>query len=115
MSATPFDRQAVLANFGGDEALLAQIAAIVVEQWPRNSARLRAARAALDLKALRAEAHLLKGSFGNLAANAAVVAARELESAAAAGADAGRLAGLLEKLLSAGDELVAALRAETRA
>jgi HPt (histidine-containing phosphotransfer) domain-containing protein len=115
MSATPFDRQAVLANFGGDEALLAQIAAIAVEQWPQHQTRLAAARDARDLQALRVEAHAVKGSFATLAADAAVVAARELECAACAGSDAARVAALLENLLRAGDELVVVLRAEARA
>lgn len=114
MSATPFDRPAVLANFGGDEGLLVEIAAIAAAQWPQQKARLAAAGAAHDLAGLRHEAHAVKGSFANFAAAAAVAAARELELAAA-GDETPRLAGLLEKLLGAGDELVAALRAEARA
>lgn len=114
MSARPFDRQAVLARFGGDKALLRQVAAIVDDHWPQQKTRLAAACATHDLRQLHAEAHAAKGVFANLAATAAVAAARELESAAAAG-DAGGLPGLVDRLLGAGDELVAALRAETGA
>lgn len=113
-AAAPFDRATVLANFGDDEALFGQMSAILLAQWPQSRAQLMAALAAGDWRVLRDEAHLIKGSFGNFAAGAAVAAARAVEAAAITGEPAS-CAERLEQLLQAGDALIAAVEADNGA
>ena len=111
MTPPAFDRAAVLAHYG-DEALLKQVAAVCAAEWPRDVARLRAAAAAHDAKALREAAHRTKGAFANFLAEPMVAAARRLETACAEGLPADH-AVLLEEVLRRGDEVVAALKRET--
>lgn len=113
-ASSPFDRQAVIANFGDDEDLLRQIAAVCVAEWPTNAARMKDAAAAGDAPALRAAAHRVKGAFANFMAEPAVAAARRLELACVDGFPADH-AALLEEALRLGDELAAALEQEARA
>jgi len=112
-ASSPFDRAAVIANFGDDEDLLKQIAAICVAEWPTNAAGMKDAAAAGDAPALRAAAHRVKGAFANFMAEPAVAAARRLELACVEGFPAEH-AELLAEALRLGNELVAALDQESK-
>jgi HPt (histidine-containing phosphotransfer) domain-containing protein len=73
------NRQELLDRLGGDEKLLVDVARIFLEDCPRQ---LDAIRQAIDAKLVdrvRAAAHALKGSAGNLSASALFEAARTLE------------------------------------
>ncbi len=113
LASSPFDRAAVIANFGDDEDLLKQIAAVCVAEWPTNAACLKEAADAGDAQALRAAAHRVKGAFANFMAEPAVAAARRLELACVDGFPADH-AELLAEALRRGNELVAALEQESQ-
>ena len=79
-AARPAVQQAqVLARFGGDRQLLAEIIATFLDDYPRLLACIQAAIENGDGKALEVAAHTLKGSVANFGADAAVAAARTLE------------------------------------
>lgn len=107
----PFDRDLVIENLGGDEALLKQIAELFVADWPSSRDRILAAVAAADAEALRSAAHSVKGAVSNFAAERAVLAARTLEMAGKSGdlVDAAQLAAAA---ILAIEEVVAALKIE---
>ncbi|MCB1937788.1 MAG: Hpt domain-containing protein, partial [Rhodocyclaceae bacterium] len=75
-----FDRDTVLANLGGDEALLQQLAALYLEDEPNMRAQLTAAEATGDLQALHAATHAIKGAVANFSADAALHAANNVEA-----------------------------------
>ncbi|OHC67146.1 MAG: hypothetical protein A2045_12770 [Rhodocyclales bacterium GWA2_65_20] len=109
-----FDRDHVIENFGGDEALLKQIAALFIADWPQCEDRLRSALAAGEAEPLRGAAHAIKGAVGNFAAERAVQAAKQLEMSCKAG-DVSQAPLQVEDVLRAVGELMAALRAEVGA
>jgi len=83
------DADALLAAFGGNGKLLAEVIDLFLADTPRILDEARRALARHDAAALAASAHALKGSIGLFAQTGAYDAARRLESAARAGEQAG--------------------------
>jgi len=76
-----FDRQALLTRLGGNETLIQKFVAMFFESADEHMAQLRQAAKAGDTEQVRAKAHALKGSAGNVGAVALSMAAAELETA----------------------------------
>lgn len=110
MQVPAADLDELVNRLGGDEACLAELLDIFLEDARARTEEVR--REAGNLPALRRLAHTLKGAAGNLCAASASHAAARLESAAdrgdASSADAARLL-----LLGEMDRLIAQL-AEAR-
>jgi PAS domain S-box-containing protein len=83
------DRQGALANAGGDEGLLQELAQVFLADCPRLLADLRGALERGEAARLKLAAHTLKGSLFSLAARPAAQAAQQLEILARDG-DLGR-------------------------
>jgi len=81
-AAAAFDRALLLARLGGDEALLALVVQLFLEDCPGRLAAIRQAVDARDAEALEASAHALKGAAANLSASRLMAAAAALEGAA---------------------------------
>jgi two-component system sensor histidine kinase/response regulator len=79
------ERGAALARVGGDLDLLKEIAALFLDEYPRELDGIRKALAAGDAHALERAAHGLKGSVANFGARAAVDSAFQLEQFGRAG------------------------------
>lgn len=109
-----FDRNQVIENLGGDEALLKQIAVLFIADWPHSEDRLRSALAAGEAEPLRKAAHAIKGAVGNFAAESAMQAAKQLETSCRAG-DLSQAPVQVEDVLRAAEELLAALKTEVGA
>jgi len=78
-AASALDRSAILERLDGNEALLADVIGLFLDDCP---ARLRAIKAAVDARdseSIRIEAHGLKGAAGNLSALGLFNAAQILE------------------------------------
>ena len=88
---------AALERVGGDEELLRELAAIFLDDYPRQLRLIEEAIARQDSKTAERESHGLKGAVANFSAPDAVEAARTLEFAAREGCHA-ELAPLLEQL-----------------
>ncbi|MCU1336945.1 MAG: rpfC [Bryobacterales bacterium] len=73
------DRAMALARVGGDLELLKEIAALFLDEYPRELENMHKALATGDAKTLEHSAHGLKGSVANFGARAAVDAAFQLE------------------------------------
>ena len=73
------ERATALARVGGDLDLLKEIAALFLEEYPRELDEIRKALATGDAHTLERSAHGLKGSVANFGARAAVDAAFQLE------------------------------------
>ena len=73
------DRATALARVGGDLDLLKEIAALFLDEYPRELDEIRKAQAAGDAYTLERAAHGLKGSVANFGAAPAVDAAFQLE------------------------------------
>ena len=73
------ERATALARVGGDLDLLKEIAALFLEEYPRELDEIRKALATGDAHMLEHSAHGLKGSVANFGARAAVDAAFQLE------------------------------------
>ncbi len=95
-------RAQALRRVGGDVGLLAELARMFLDDYPRQLAELQAAVGRGDGPAVQRLAHTLKGTVGVFGAEAAVEAARRLEAAARAGdlTHAGQDAAGLEKALA---------------
>ena len=103
------DRDLALSRVGGDAALLKEIAALFIEDYPKVLEAIQAAVARGDAKGMERAAHGLKGSVANFGAQAAVEAAFQLEEMG----HAGDLAGVretIDALARALDELHAELK-----
>jgi PAS domain S-box-containing protein len=74
-----FDETAALARVEGDRAILRDIAALFVADWPQSRATLRQAVLSEDAAALARIAHTLKGATATLGAMAVSAAAQRLE------------------------------------
>jgi two-component system sensor histidine kinase/response regulator len=74
-----FDRSVILDRLGGDEALLADVIGLFLEDCPARLNAIRAAVVARQANVIRIEAHGLKGAAGNLAATRLFNAAEVLE------------------------------------
>ena len=79
------ERATALARVGGDLDLLKEIAALFLEEYPRELDEIRKAVATSNSHMLERSAHGLKGSVANFGARAAVDAAFQLEQFGKAG------------------------------
>ena len=79
------DRNAALSRVGGDLDLLKEIAALFLEEYPRELDDIHKGLAAGDAPAIERAAHGLKGSVANFGARAAVDSAFQLEQLGRAG------------------------------
>ena len=92
-----FDRAAALSRAADDEALLATLLEVFVNDAPKNLAEIGQALAAADWPRLLYASHTLKGVFATFSAQRGVHRAQELENAARAG-DAVACASLVQCL-----------------
>ncbi len=101
-SSPPFNFSEALSNIGGDEALLAELAGIFLEEYPQIIENVRIAVGNKDVESLVYYAHALKGSVGNFVAVDTQNAARRLEQMGREGdiADAPQVLIELEAALS---------------
>jgi CheY-like chemotaxis protein len=81
----PLNREAALACMGGDANILADIATLFLEDYPRMLDEIRDAVAGKKAEALYRAAHSLKGSLGYLGAAPAEELTRRLEALGRAG------------------------------
>jgi two-component system, sensor histidine kinase and response regulator len=81
----PLDLEAALACMGGDANILADIAALFLEDYPKTLQEIQAAVSGGNALALNRAAHTLKGSLGYLGARSAEARARELETMSSEG------------------------------
>jgi PAS domain S-box-containing protein len=72
----------LVAHMGGDRALLRELAAIFLQDYPARLAAVRAAVGQRDPRALEAAVHALRGAAANFGADEAVAAAVRLETMA---------------------------------
>jgi signal transduction histidine kinase/DNA-binding response OmpR family regulator len=79
------DRDRILSRLGGDEALVAEVVQLFLEDCPSHVATIGQAAAARDLARVRSAAHALKGAAGNLSAQHLADAAAALEQLAVDG------------------------------
>jgi two-component system, sensor histidine kinase and response regulator len=79
------DRATALARVGGDLDLLKEIAALFLDEYPRELDDIHKALATGDAHLLERTAHGLKGSVANFGAAAAVEPAFQLEQLGRAG------------------------------
>jgi two-component system sensor histidine kinase/response regulator len=79
------ERATALARVGGDLDLLKEIAALFLDEYPRELDEIHKALAAGDAQTLERSAHGLKGSVANFGPRAAVDAAFQLEQLGKAG------------------------------
>jgi HPt (histidine-containing phosphotransfer) domain-containing protein len=84
-AATAFDYEAVLRSIGGDERLLAEMAALFAVECPKYMQAIKEAIARHDAAALERAAHAIRGSMNYFGAPAAAAALDELETMARAG------------------------------
>src|SRR5262249_11716886 len=107
------DRTTALAQMDGDANLLAEMAAVLLGDFPNQLSAIRTALADRDSKALERAAHKLKGSVGIFGAKQAYEASLGLETMARrcdfAGAEGafGALEEALNRLRPALETLVA--------
>ena len=73
------DRDRMLANVGGDESLLKEVAGLFLHECPRLLERIEAAIVTGDSAGLEMAAHSLKGSAGVFSADGVYAAAEKLE------------------------------------
>ncbi len=81
------DRETALGRASGDRALLAELAAIFLQETPETLSKIEQALETGDSSAVERLAHRFKGALLTLAAPAAAETALELETAAGAGSD----------------------------
>jgi signal transduction histidine kinase/DNA-binding response OmpR family regulator/HPt (histidine-containing phosphotransfer) domain-containing protein len=74
-----FDEDGLRQRLGGDDDLMTDVIRIFLEDLPARLAEIREAVNSRNADALRAAAHALKGSAGNLSAGGVFEAARVLE------------------------------------
>jgi HPt (histidine-containing phosphotransfer) domain-containing protein len=74
-----FDEDGLRQRLGGDDDLMTDVIRLFLEDLPARLAEIRAAVNGRNAEALRAAAHTLKGSAGNLSAGGLFEAARVLE------------------------------------
>jgi CheY-like chemotaxis protein len=99
--AAAFIPAEALAQVGGDEALLRELAQLFLDSYPSQLADLRAARERHDDPELGRVAHALKGAVAVFGADAAEQTARAVETQARAGkaAEAERASLALERAI----------------
>lgn len=106
-----FDKVWMLAQIGGDEDLLHEVAQVFLLDYPRLKEILSKALSSHDSQALHAAAHATKSAVGNFGATAAVEAAKALEAACKEEVRA-YYAERYQTLLEQVDRLAAELKAE---
>lgn len=112
-ATTTVDLAAVIARLNGDRELLAELAALYLEDEPAMLGQLETAVGKGDAEGVRRAAHALKGSVANFAAARAQAGAFALEQAGRNG-DLGGAPALLDLLrteLAAVREALAGLAA----
>ena len=92
-----FDKSSLLDRLCGDEELAREIVGIFLEDSPQQIASLKDALERNDAEGVRLYAHSLKGSSGNVAAQALHAVALQLEQAGRSG-DLPKAAALLPEL-----------------
>jgi CheY-like chemotaxis protein/HPt (histidine-containing phosphotransfer) domain-containing protein len=80
-----FDREAALEHLGGEEAFLAEVAGLFLEEGPKLMKAIRTSVSNKDVDKLLRATHSLRGEAGHLRAAPVVEAARQLELLVAAG------------------------------
>jgi signal transduction histidine kinase/CheY-like chemotaxis protein/HPt (histidine-containing phosphotransfer) domain-containing protein len=80
-----FDREEALRRANGDEALLAELTELFLQETPETLKAIATALASEDVLALERFAHRLKGALLTLSAHRAARAALDLEASARAG------------------------------
>jgi CheY-like chemotaxis protein len=83
------DKDAALAEVGGNVRLFRELAGLFLDEYPRLLDEIRQAIGRRDAPSLKRAAHTLKGSVSNFRAPAAVGAAWKLEAMGIAGAWSG--------------------------
>jgi signal transduction histidine kinase/CheY-like chemotaxis protein/HPt (histidine-containing phosphotransfer) domain-containing protein len=78
-SESPLDLSAALHNVEGDQALLAEVIALLQQDYPRHLAALRQALIDGDVRQFERSAHSLKGAISILDTTTAYTLATELE------------------------------------
>jgi two-component system sensor histidine kinase/response regulator len=106
--ASVMDLQTALEHLDGDAELLAEVAGIFLEDYPRFVADIQDAVARRDAPALARHAHGLKGSVANFGATAAFQAALRLEDLARQG-DLSEAESVLNDLTQALEQLKGSL------
>lgn len=109
----PFDRATLVESLGGDLELYAEIVQLFLNHCPSEIEALRRELAAGNADQLHRTAHSLKGAVSNFSAPRATEAARALELTTKAGL-ATNTPDLVEELIAAVEELVAALHKDLR-
>lgn len=84
-SGPVFDREAMLAELGGDEDLLIELIGTMKSEAPKLLHEVRIAVEAGDPALVARAAHTLKGAISNFGAQAAAKAAFQLEQMGRAG------------------------------
>ena len=84
-AATVIDEASLLAAFGGNRQVLADVAGVFLADAPRMVGELQEAVAARDADRIAAAAHALKGSAGLFSTGSAYAAARDTEQQARKG------------------------------
>ena len=97
-----FDRATLWARVDGDADLLCEIVDLFLADCPDRLAELRDALTRQDTSGLARAAHRFKGALGNISANTALTAVRQLETLA----HAGDLQGVTTALARLEEELV---------
>jgi PAS domain S-box-containing protein len=97
--ASPFDPAAVLATFGGDEALLREVTGLLLEQCPQQLGQLQQAIDTGQAAEVRRAAHMLKNSWSHFGLERAFDLARQLENMGREG-DLAQAAKVAEALAS---------------
>jgi signal transduction histidine kinase/DNA-binding NarL/FixJ family response regulator len=95
-AAAPLTRESVVARFGGDARLAAELARMFLKDSPRLLGAVRRAAKRKDAHELARTAHALKGAVGHFGAQVARAAAARLEDLGKRGERKGLKEGLAE-------------------
>ena len=80
-----YDRAAALARIDGDEKLLDELAALFLQEYPKQRAIMREAIKSGEMETLKRTAHAVRGALANFYAHRAVQAVMAVEDAAQEG------------------------------
>ena len=111
MDGAIIDREALLAEFDGDEELLTELVQTMKDEAPKLMHEVRAAVASADAALVGRAAHTLKGAVSNFGARGAADAALQLERIGRSG-DLSNLAAavaVLETEMSAFEKALASV------
>ncbi len=110
-SGSVFDREAMLAELGGDEDLLVELVDTMKSEAPKLLREVQLAVEAADPALVARAAHTLKGAISNFGAQAAAEAAFQLEQMGRAG----QLSGVVSALATLEAEVDGLIRELERA